>query len=124
MANNIVRNYFSQFNKEFLFELPEAIQGNYLKIADAHDKYLDAPIEVIAFGISTNHSPKAVSERNAWIATEEEFINVPGFQLAEVEKMMADPNAVKLCKEGHLAVTIEEYQNQWGTQYKVKWTDR
>lgn len=124
MAINSVRNYFSQFNKEFLFELPEAIQGNYLKIADAHEKYLDAVIEVIAFGISTNHSPKAVSERNAWIATEEEFINVPGFQLAEVEKMMSDPNAVKLCKEGHLGVTIEEYQNQWGTQYKVKWTDR
>ena len=124
MANNSVRNYFSQFNKEFLFELPESIQGNYLKIADAHEKYLDAVIEVIAFGISTNHSPKAVSERNAWIATEDEFINVPGFQLAEVERMMNDPNAVKLCKEGHLGVTIEEYQNQWGTQYKVKWTDR
>lgn len=124
MANNSVRSYFSQFNKEFLFELPEAIQGNYLKIADAHDKYLDAVIDVIAFGISTNHSPKAVSERNAWIATEDEFINVPGFQLPEVEKMMQDNNAVKLCKEGHLGVTIEEYQNQWGTQYKVKWTDR
>lgn len=117
-------NYFSQFNKEFLFELPENIQGNYLKIADAHEKYLDAVVEVIAFGISTNHSPKAVSERNAWIATEEEFINVPSFQLPEVEKLMQDPNAVKLCKQGHLGVTIEEYQNQWGTQYKVKWTDR
>ena len=57
-------NYFSQFNKEFLFELPE------------------------------------------------------------VEKMMNDSNAVKLCKQGHLGVTIEEYQNQWGSQFKVKWTDR
>lgn len=120
MANN----YFAQFNKEFLFELPESIQGNYLKIADAHAKYDDEVIEVIAFGISTNHSPKAVSERNAWVATEEEFINVPGFQLPEVEKMMADPNAVKLCKQGHLGITIESYTNQWGDQFKVKWTDR
>lgn len=120
----MAQNYFSQFNKEFLFELPESIQGNYLKIADAHTKYGDDVIEVIAFGISTNHSPKAVSERNAWVATEEEFINVPGFQLPEVEKMMSDPNAVKLCKQGHLGITIESYTNQWGDQFKVKWTDR
>lgn len=117
-------NYFSQFNREFLFELPEGITGNYLKIADAKEKYGDDVIEVVAYGISTNHSPKAVSERNAWIATEEEFINVPMFQLPEVEKMMNDSNAVKLCKQGHLGVIIEEYTNQWGTQYKVKWTDR
>lgn len=117
-------NYFSQFNREFLFELPEGITGKYLKIADAKEKYDDEVIDVIAYGISTNHSPKAVSERNAWIATEEEFINVPMFQLPEVEKMMNDTNAVKLCKQGHLGVIIEEYTNQWGTQYKVKWVDR
>lgn len=117
--------YFSQFNKEFLFELPKEIQGNYLKIDEAVEKYAEGTlIEVIAFGISTNHSPKAVSERNAWVATEEEFINVPAFQLPEVEKMMQDNNAVKLCKEGHLGVVIEGYENQWGQQYKIKWTDR
>lgn len=117
--------YFSQFNKEFLFDLPDDIKGNYLKIADANEKYGDGVIiPVIAFGISTNHSPKAVSERNAWVATEEEFINVPGFQLPEVEKMMADSNAVKLCKQGHLAVMIETYENNWGTQYKIRWCDR
>lgn len=118
-------NYFSQFNREFLFELPEVIQGNYLKIADAVEKYGDGVIiPVIAYGISTNHSPKAVSERNAWVATEEEFINVPMFQLPEVEKMMADTNAVKLCKQGHLGVMIESYTNQWGDQYKIRWCDR
>ena len=117
--------YFSQFNKEFLFELPKEIQGKYLKIDEAVDKYAEGTlIDVIAFGISTNHSPKAVSERNAWVATEEEFINVPAFQLPEVEKMMQDNNAVKLCKEGHLGIVIEGYENQWGQQYKVKWTDR
>lgn len=122
MAKN---NYFSQFNKEFLFELPEAIQGNYLKIDEAVEKYSEGVvIEVIAFGISTNHSPKAVSERNAWVATEEEFINVPAFQLPEIEKMMQDPNAVKLCKEGHFGVVLEGYTNNWGQQYKMKWTDR
>lgn len=122
MAN---RNYFAQFNKEFLFELPDEIKGNYLKIDQAAEKYAEGTvIDVIAYGISTNHSPKAVSERNAWVATAEEFINVPSFQLPEVEKMMQDPNAVKLCKEGHLGIVIEGYENQWGSQYKIKWTDR
>ena len=121
MANN----YFSQFNREFLFELPSNITGNYLKIADAVEKYPEGTvIEVIAYGISTNHSPKAVSERNAWIATEDEFINVPAFQLPEVEKMMNDSNAVKLCKQGKLGAVIESYENQWGQQYKIRWTDR
>ena len=117
--------YFSNFNKEFLFELPENIKGNYLKIADAVEKYGDGVIiPVIAFGISTNHSPKAVSERNAWIATEDEFINVPAFQLPEIEKMMADSNAVKLCKQGKMGIMIEQYENTWGLQYKMRWCDR
>ncbi len=117
--------YFSNFNKEFLFELPENIKGNYLKIADAVEKYGDGVIiPVIAFGISTNHSPKAVSERNAWIATEDEFINVPAFQLPEIEKMMADTNAVKLCKQGKMGIMIEQYENNWGLQYKMRWCDR
>ena len=117
--------FFNQFNREFLFDLPEAIQGNYLKIADAQEKYGDGVvIPVIAYGISTNHSPKAVSERNAWVATDEEFINVPMFQLPEVEKMMQDSNAVKLTKQGKLGIMIEEYTNQWGTQYKIRWCDR
>lgn len=117
--------YFSNFNKEFLFELPEDIKGNYLKIADAVEKYGDGVIiPVIAFGISTNHSPKAVSERNAWIATEDEFINVPAFQLPEIEKMMADSNAVKLCKQGKMCIMIEQYENNWGLQYKMRWCDR
>lgn len=117
--------YFSSFNKEFLFDLPENIKGNYLKIADAVEKYGDGVIiPVIAFGISTNHSPKAVSERNAWVATDEEFINVPAFQLPEIEKMMADTNAVKLCKQGKMGVMIESYENNWGQQFKMRWCDR
>ena len=113
-------NYFSQFNREFLFELPEGITGNYLKIADAKEKYGDDVIEVVAYGISTNHSPKAVSERNAWIATEEEFINVPMFQLPEVEKMMkrGDKLSVKFgtTKDLHPYAWIES-KNVAGFKY-------
>lgn len=115
---------FGSFNKEFLFEIPQEIQGVYLKIAEAEEKYDDTIIPVIAFGISTNKSPKAVSERNAWIATDEEFINVPLFQLPEIEKMMADRNAVNFCKQGHMGAIIQHYQNSYGEQLKFVWCDR
>ena len=121
--------YFSQFNREFTFELPEELtskpkEEKYMSILDAHEKYLDAVLEVIAFGISINRSPKAKTERNGWIATQDEIINVPGFQIPEIEKMLNDNNAVKLCKQGRLGVEIVGYENEWGQQYKVKWTDR
>ena len=80
-------------------------------------------IPVIAFGISTNHSPQAVSERNAWVATEDYQINVPEHQLPIIEKMMNDRNAVKLCKEGHMGIKLVEYQNNWGKQYKMEFVD-
>lgn len=115
---------FGSFNKEFLFEIPQEIQGVYLKIAEAEEKYDDTIIPVIAFGISTNKSPKAVSERNAWIVTDEEFINVPLFQLPEIEKMMADRNAVNFCKQGHMGAIIQHYQNSYGDQLKFVWCDR
>lgn len=115
---------FSNFNKEFLFELPQEIQGCYLKIAEAEEKYGDSVIPVIGYGISVNKSPKAVSERNAWIATDEEFINVPLFQLPEIEKLMADRNAVSFCKQGHMGAMIQHYQNSYGDQMKFVWCDR
>lgn len=121
--------YFSQFNREFLFDLPQELldlpnDEKYMKIAVAAETYgTEDVVPIIAFGISTNHSKDAVSERNAWVATKSEMINIPEHQIPEVEKMMADRNAVKLCKEGHLGVQIIPYTNQWGKQYKVKWMD-
>ena len=116
--------YFAQFNKELLFDLPDSIQGTYLKLREAAIKYGEDPIPVIGFGVSLNKSPRAVSEKNAWVATEEEFINIPGFQIPEVEAMLADRNAINLTKQGHLAIEIVSYENQYGSQLKVKWVDR
>lgn len=120
--------YFSQFNKQFLFELPEELMNKpkeekYMKIATAAEEFGDDILPIIAFGISENHSPEAISERNGWVATEDVMINVPPHQIPEVEKMMNDRNAVKLCKEGHLGVKFVGYQNQWGQQFKVQWCD-
>ena len=121
--------YFSQFNREFTFELPEELMNKpkeekYMSIADAHEKYLDAVLEIIGFGVSINRSPKAKTEKNGWVATTDEIINVPYHQIPEIEKMLADANAIKLCKQGKLGVEIIGYENEWGQQYKVKWIDR
>lgn len=120
--------FFSQFNVGFLFDLPESLtskpkEERYLKVAEAAKLFGDEEIPVIAFGISTNHSPEAVSERNAWVATEDYQINVPEHQLPIIEKMMNDRNAVKLCKEGHMGIKLVEYQNNWGKQYKMEFVD-
>lgn len=126
MANR--SSYFSQFNREFLFELPEDLMAlpkeeKYLGTAEAAERYGDEVVPIIAFGISTNHSPKAKTERNGWVATESNIINVPAHQIPEIEKMMQDMNAVRLCKEGHLGIQFIGYTNDWGDQVKVKWMD-
>ena len=121
-------NYFSQFNREYLFELPQELldlpkEEKYLSTAAAAAKYGDEIVPIIAYGISTNHSPKAKTERNGWVATEQNMINVPYHQLPELERMMNDANAVKLCKQGHLGIQFIGYTNEWGDQFKVKWVD-
>ena len=122
-------NYFSQFNKEYLFELPQELidkpkEEKYLGTAAAAEMFGDEVVGIIAYGVSTNHSPKAKTERNGWVATEDNIINVPAHQIPELERMMNDPNAVKLCKQGHLGIQFVSYTNEWGDQYKVKWVDR
>lgn len=116
--------YFSKFNTEMIFDLPEAIQGTYLKIREAQEKYGDEVIPVIGFGVSLNKSPRAVSPENAWLATEEEFINIPGFQIPKVKEMLEDRNAINLTKQGHLGARIVSYENMYGTQLKIEWVDR
>lgn len=115
---------FSSFNKEFLFDLPEEIVGNYLKTAEAHEKYGQEVIPVIGFGVNVNKSINALTDKNGWIATEEEMINVPYFQIPEIEAMMADRNAVNLCRSGHMGAVITHYTNKYGDQIKFKWCDR
>ena len=125
MANN----FFSQFNTGYVFELPQALldkptKERYMKIAKAVEKYGDQVIPIIAFGVSKNTSEDALSEENAWVATETEMINAPSFQIPVIKKLRANDTAIKLCKEGHMAVKLVSYQNEWGTNYKFEFVDR
>ena len=120
---------FESFNNDFLFELPEGLWNtdNFKKIADAYEKYGEDTIEVIAFGINTIDkvkNPKAVSDRSGWIATEDELINVPEFQLPVLEKMMRESEVVDACKAGHMGAKIVPYENQYGEHLKFKWVTR
>lgn len=122
-------NYFSRFNKEFLFDLPEevlnkSVKERYISIADAVAKYGEGvQIELCGYGINTNHSDTAVTERSAWVCTDEEMINVPEHQLPIIEAMMDDPNAVKLTRNGKLAAVIISYENRWGKNYKFNFVE-
>lgn len=122
-------NYFSRFNKEFLFDLPEAVlnlpvKERYISIADAVAKYGEGvQIELAGYGINTNHSDTAVTERSAWVCTDEEMINVPEHQLPIIEAMMEDPNAVKLTRNGKLGAIITSYENRWGKNYKFQFVE-
>lgn len=117
-------NYFSRFNKEFLFDLPEEllkkpVEERYISIADAVEKYGEGvEIQFIGYGINVNHSERAATSRSAWVATEEEMINVPEHQLPIIEEMMSDPNAVKLTRNGKFGGIIVSYENKWGKNYK------
>lgn len=122
-------SYFSQFNTGYLFELPESLTSKpnserYIGTAKAAEMFGDEIVPIIAFGVSKNHSEDAVTEENGWVATEEIQINVPEHQIPVLKKMMADRNAVKLTKEGHLGVHFVSYQNNWGKQWKVEFVDR
>lgn len=122
-------NYFSRFNKEFLFELPEELlkldpKDRYISIKEAVEKYGEGvEIPLIGYGINTNKSKDAISERSAWVATEEEMINVPEHQLPIIEDMLEDANAVKLTRNGHFGGVITSYENRWGTNFKFKFVE-
>lgn len=115
---------FSSFNREFLFDLPDNIQGVYLKIAEAEEKYGDEVIPVIGFGINKNDNPDAITKENPWIATPEEHINVPPHQIVQIRDMMESDEAVSLCKRGKMGAVIVSYSNQYGEQLKFRWVDR
>lgn len=115
---------FGSFNRDFLFELPESIEGVYLKMTEAEEKYGGDIIPVIGYGISKNTSETAVSEENGWIATEEEHINVPAHQIPQLREMMNSKDAVAMCKKGKMGAMIVHYSNQYGDQIKLRWIDR
>ena len=116
--------YFSQFNTGYLFDLPESLtsksrEERYLSTAAAAEQFGDAVVPVIAFGVSKNHSEDAVTEENGWVATEEVQINVPEHQIPILKKMMADRNAVKLCKRNKQKRIDKRYGKRIGIYIRI-----
>lgn len=120
---------FAALNTNYAFELPEGLwdKDNFIKVADALNKYEDEVVPVIGFGITKidqEAHPDAVSERSAWIATEEEIINVPGFQLPTIEELLKNEEAIEACQNGLMGVRFVEYDCKYGRRVKIEWCDR
>lgn len=124
---------FESFNKEFLFDFNS--EGfEYLTAAESHEKYADEEevnyqecdskvTRVVAIGINKTDSPSAIYSENAWIATEEEFVNVPHHQLEIIRNLMNDPRAVAGIKAGKCGFYTEPYKNKYGLFYQVKFVN-
>ena len=120
---------FASLNNNFVFELPEGLwdPDNFIKAADALDKYGDEIVPVIAFGITKinkEEHPNAVSDRSAWIATEEEIINVPSFQLPVIEDILKNEDAIESCQNGLMGAKFVEYDCKYGTRVKIEFCNR
>lgn len=63
----------------------------------------------------------ALTDESAAIAVEDRYITVPSFQVKDVQKILESDAAINAVRDGHLAVTIEEYTNKFGTNYKLVW---
>lgn len=128
---------FESLNNNFQFELPEGLwsKENFMKAEDALAKYFDQEatgskeyavseiVPIIAFGITKidkEEHPDAVSDRSAWVATEEELINVPGWQLPAIENIIKDPDAVEACKNGEFGIQLVEYPSKYGKRTKLE----
>ncbi len=116
---------FEALNNNFAFELPEGLwdKSNFIKTEDAFKKYDDEIVPVIAFGITKidkEEHPDAISDRSAWIATEEELINVPSFQLIVIENILKDKNAIEACKNGEFGAQFVQYDCKYGTRVKIE----
>lgn len=120
---------FAALNTNFIFDLPEGLwdKDNFIKTVDALDKYGDEVVPVIGFGINKidqEEHPDAVSDRVAWIATAEELINVPAFQLPVIEELLGNEEAIEACQNGLMGARFVEYECKYGDRVKIEWCDR
>lgn len=134
----MAKNLFSKHNNNFTFDLPEGLwsQENFIKAADALEKYVDGErkdgcryssvLPIIGYGITKinkEEHPNAVSDRSAWVATETEIINIPQHQLEKIEEFLGDKDYITACLNGEMGVRLEEYDCKYGRRVKAEWID-
>ena len=120
---------FAALNNNFVFELPDGLwdPDNFIKTENAFEKYGDDVVPVIAYGITKidrEAHPNAVSDRSAWIATDEEIINVPSFQLPIIEGILKDDEAIEACQNGLMGAKFIEYDCKYGRRVKIEFCNR
>lgn len=97
---------FAKFNKERLFDI-DTTEFDYVDLEDLYNKNGEGAVYQVRglyIGTKSNYDPETPI-----LATNEEYVNLPVHQLAEVKAMIADKHAVEGINSGACGFKIEKY---------------
>lgn len=113
---------FGKFNKERKF----TVDTSDFDYRSLHDLYIEnGPdhlylLKGLYIGTKSLYDPEVPI-----LATDECYVNLPVFQLAEVKEILADPAAIKAINNDEAGFRIESYEQKRYAQtcYKAIWCD-
>lgn len=111
---------FSKFNKERLFEINTA-GFDYVSLEDLYNSNpADKQYKVCGLYIGTKSQ---FDPEVPIVALDNTYVNLPVHQLAEVQSMLASPQAIQGIRNGECAFTIQHYYQQRYKKdcYKAVW---
>lgn len=97
---------FAKFNKERLFDI-DTTEFDYVDLEDLYNKNGEGAVYQVRglyIGTKSNYDPETPI-----LATNEEYVNLPVHQLAEVKAMLADKRAIEGINNGVCGFKIEKY---------------
>lgn len=97
---------FAKFNKERLFDI-DTTEFDYVDLEDLYNKNGEGAVYQVRglyIGTKSNYDPETPI-----LATNEEYVNLPVHQLAEVKAMLADKRAIEGINAGNCGFKIEKY---------------
>lgn len=123
---------FSNFNTErdfVLFDsskLPENKDDRYIDCAGLFEEYGSKKIQVVAFyrnkkTIYADYAPMCAIVLPD--SGNQMYVNLPMFQLREVEAILASETAIKQINAGKCGLTVEPYEKGEDTFFKAVWCD-
>lgn len=122
---------FSQFNTGLFNFDTSAIKGNYITTRDLYDRDGDKNIYVVrAVYKGTLDKDKRKDDLRgkedkptACIATDEFYINVPDFQVKEIDKMLDQPEVIDYINDGKAGVMLRTYEARGEEFVKLVFVD-
>lgn len=91
------------------------------KVYVIHGAYIN---DLRANNFSRSGQPnRAVTNESAAVAIDDRYVTIPSFQIPEVKDMLDNAAAIDMIRNGRAGFYIEEYENNYGSNYKAVWTD-